>query len=142
MQEQISMFELLEPVESRFTSECRKGSGFEHGRVRIYCASRHLGLRELSGFLKDEYGVGGWSTDFPDGGRGFSDHNASGMTIREWKSQFEEKHSWMEVAKEVQRLIMRGEYLNEKDWDYLRKLEEKKPVTMERVHARCAICEE
>ena len=113
--EQISMFELLNPVESRFTYECRRGSGFENGRVRIYCASIHFGLNELARYLKDEYGVGGHSSDYPDGGRGFSDHNGNGITIREWKSNQEEKHSWPEVAKEIKRLIASGKYLDEKD---------------------------
>ena len=100
MFEQISMFELLNPIESRFTSECRKGSGFENGRVRIYCASRHLGTKELAGFLKIEYGIGGHSSDFPDGSRGSAMHNASGIEIREFKKTDVEKHNWNEVAKE------------------------------------------
>ena len=116
MFEQISIFEMLEPCESRFTHECRRGSGFEGGKVRIYCASLNMGIKEFSVYLKDEYGVGGHSADFPDGGRGFTDYNASGLTIREWKSRQEEKHSWQEVAKEIKRLIIRNDYLTDKEW--------------------------
>ena len=116
MFEQISMFELLNPVESRFTHECRKGSGFEGGKVRIYCAALNMNIKELAVYLKDEYGVGGHSADFPDGGRGFTDYNASGLLIREWKTNQTEKHNWQEVAREVKRLIVHNEYLTDKEW--------------------------
>lgn len=115
MFEQISIFELLNPVESRFTSVVRHGSGFENGRVRIYCASVHFGLNDLARYLKEEYGIGGHTADFPDGGRGFADHNGSGLKICEWKNNVEEKHSWLEVAREVKRLIAAENYLDEKD---------------------------
>jgi hypothetical protein len=115
MIEQISIFELLEPCESRFTSECRYGSGFEGGKVRIYLASLNMNVKELAAFLKNEYGVGGHSADFPDGGRGFADHNASGITICEWKSNVTEKHTWPEVAKEIKRLIAMNDYLSAKE---------------------------
>jgi hypothetical protein len=115
MIEQISIFELLEPCESRFTSECRYGSGFEDGKVRIYLASLNMNVKELAEFLKNEYGVGGHSADFPDGGRGFADHNASGITIYEWKTNITEKHTWPEVAKEIKRLIAMNDYLSAKE---------------------------
>lgn len=116
MFEQISMFELLNPVESRFTHECRRGSGFEGGKVRIYCASLNMGMKDFAVYLKNEYGVGGHSADFPDGGRGFTDYNASGLMIREWKTNQEEKHNWQEVAKEIKRLIAMNDYLTDKEW--------------------------
>ena len=140
MFEQISMFDLLNP-ESRFTSECRKGSGFENGRVRIYCASRHLGTKELAGFLKVEYGVGGWTADFPDGGRGSAMHNASGIEIREFKKQDVEKHNWNEVAKEIKRLIAMDNYLDQKDKQKIRELENEYhgPVPINAIHPRFRI---
>ena len=140
MFEQISMFDLLNP-ESRFTSECRKGSGFENGRVRIYCASRHLGTKELAGFLKVEYGVGGWTADFPDGGRGSAMHNASGIEIREFKKQDVEKHNWNEVAKEIKRLIAMDNYLDQKDKQKIRELENEYhgPVPINVIHPRFRI---
>lgn len=116
MFEQISIFDLLSPqVESRFTSECRKGSGFANGKVRIYCASLNLGVKEFAVYLKDEYGVGGHSTTFPDGATGFTDYNPSGFMIRQWKTNETEKHSWQEVAREIKRLILSGDYLTEKE---------------------------
>ena len=115
MFEQISIFDLLNPVESRFTSQMKRGSGFEGGKVRIYAASLHTNKDQFAAFLKEEYGIGGFSADFPDGGRGFTDYNAKGITIREWKSKQEEKHNWKEVAAEIKRLIISGEYLTDKD---------------------------
>ena len=138
MFEQISMFDLLNPVESRFTHECRKGSGFGGGKVRIYCASLNLGLKEFAVFLKEEYGVGGHSADFPDGGRGFTDYNAKGLMIREWKSNETEKHSWQEVAKEVIRLIVNGDYLNEKEWSKVQEVCDQNGGPAPVPHPRCA----
>ena len=136
MVEQISIFELLNPVESRFTYECRRGSGFENGRVRIYCASRHLGITELAKYLKIEYGIGGHSSDFPDGGRGSAMHNASGIEIREWKSNQSEKHNWHEVAREIKRLIAMDDYLDQKDKQKVYQLERKYhgPVPINEIH--------
>ena len=121
MFEQISMFDLLNP-ESRFTSECRKGSGFENGKIRIYCASLNMGLKELAEYLKEEYGTGGHSASFPDGGKGFTDYNGSGLKISEWKTNQTEKHSWLEVAREIKRLIGRNDYLTEKEWERLKEV--------------------
>lgn len=116
MIEQISIFDLLEPCESRFTHECRRGSGFEDGKIRIYLASLNMNVKQLSVFLKDEYGVGGHSADFPDGGRGFTDYSPKGFIIREWKTNQTEKHTWPEVAKEIKRLIAMNDYLTDKEW--------------------------
>ena len=115
MFEQISMFEMLQP-ENRFTHELKRGSGFEGGKVRIYCAAMNMNIKDFAVYLKDEYGVGGHSADFPDGGRGFTDYNSKGLTIREWKSRQEEKYSWQEVAIEIKRLIVHNEYLTDKEW--------------------------
>ena len=115
MFEQISMFEMLQP-ENRFTHELKRGSGFEGGKVRIYCAAMNMNIKDFAVYLKDEYGVGGHSADFPDGGCGFTDYNSKGLTIREWKSRQEEKYSWQEVAREIKRLIVHNEYLTDKEW--------------------------
>ena len=115
MMDQISIFDLLEEHESRFTSECRNGSGYEGGRVRIYCASCNLGLKDFAGFLKEEYGMFyGHSVTFPDGVRGFADYSGKGMRLSQFKSDWSEVHSWLEMAKEIKRLIYDGDYLTEK----------------------------
>ena len=115
MFEQISMFEMLNPVESRFTYEVKRGSGFEGGRVRIYCASLNLDVKSLAKFCKKEYGIGGHSSDFPDGGRGLAMHNANGIEITEWNTKEKETHKWIEVAKEIKRLIAIDDYLTDKE---------------------------
>lgn len=115
MIEQISIFELLEPCESRFTHECRLGSGFEDGKIRIYLASTEMDFRQLAEFLKKEYGIGGHTSEYPDGGRGYTDHDSAGMKICEWQSDVVEKHTWIEVAKEIKRLICRNDYLTPKE---------------------------
>ena len=141
MFEQISMFELLQPQESRFTHECKRGSGFEGGKVRIYCAALNMNIKELAVYLKDEYGVGGHSADFPDGGRGFTDYNSKGLLIREWKTNQTEKHNWQEVAREVKRLIIHNEYLTDKEWSLVQEVSEKndgqlpKPIPRVRIEA-------
>jgi hypothetical protein len=110
------MFDLLNQIESRFTSECRHGSGYENGRVRIYCASCSLGIKELAVFLKEEYGsYYGHSTTFPDGVRGFADYSGKGMRLSQLKSDWFEVHSWLEMAREIKRLIYAGDYLTDKD---------------------------
>lgn len=136
MIDQISIFDLLKPCESRFTHECRSGSGFEGGRVRIYCASCNLGIKDLAVYLKDEYGVGGHSATFPDGTHGFTDYNASGLTIRALKSNETEKHTWQEVAKEIKRLIFSGEYLNEKEWARVQEIIQQTGGPLPMPHAR------
>lgn len=116
MIEQISMFELLEPpTESRFTAEIKCGSGFENGRVRIFCASCNLGAKALANFLREEYGIGGHLITFPDGARGFADYNSKGIALRVWKEKESEKHSYVEAAHEIKRLILRDEYLTEEE---------------------------
>lgn len=58
--------------------EILKGSGFSDGRTRIYnyfkaCHSE----KEKIDFIKNEYGIGGWSID-----EGMLDHNAGGIDIK------------------------------------------------------------
>lgn len=125
MMEQISIFDLLaEPVESHFTAQIRRGSGFEGGRVRIYCASCNLGVKELAVFMKDEYGIGGNSITFPDGQSGFADYHPAGIELRIWKTHEVEKHKWTEAAAEVKRLIFANDYLDAKDWQKVEEIRE------------------
>ena len=124
MIEQLSMFDLLQETESHFTAQIREGSGFENGRVRIYCASCSRGVKELAKFMKEEYGIGGNSITFPDGQDGFADYRASGIELRVWKTHGVEKHGWTEAAAEVKRLIYANEYLTAKDWEKVQEIRE------------------
>lgn len=124
MIEQLSMFDLLQETESHLTVQIRKWSGFENGRVRIYCASCSMGVKELAEYMKEEYGIGGNSITFPDGQNGFADFRASGIELRVWKTQEVETHRWTEAAAEVKRLIYANEYLTAKDWEKVREIRE------------------
>lgn len=124
MFEQLSMFDLLQDTESHFTAQIRRGSGFEGGRVRIYCASCNLGVKELAAFLKEEYGVGGNSITFPDGQSGFADYHPAGIELRVWKTHEVEKHKWTEAAAEVKRLIFANDYLTDKDWQKVQEIQQ------------------
>lgn len=135
MFEQISMFEMLNPVESRFTYEVKRGSGFEGGRVRIYCASVNLDVKSLAAFCKKEYGIGGHTSDFPDGVRGYSMHNAHGIEIMAWSEKEKETHNWLEVAKEIKRLIAMNDYLTDKERDKVRKIGTPMPIPCVRIEA-------
>ena len=126
MIDQISIFDLMEEgTESRFTACVRKGSGFEGGRVRIYCAAVRMPVKELAMFLKDEYGVGGCSITFPDGQSGFLDYNSAGLKIWTYKTREEQTHKWMEAATEVKKLIFNNDYLNEKEWERVSEIRER-----------------
>lgn len=114
MWQQISMFDLLE-TESRLSAAVRRGSGFAGGKVRIYCASCQLGIKDLAAFMRDEYGMGGYSITFPDGIHGFADYSSKGLVLWEFQTRNEEKHTWIEAAREVRRLILAGQYLTEKE---------------------------
>ena len=86
MEGQISLFDIfdiiptadegnhdkIKEIENR---EILKGSGFAEGKTRIYnyFQENHT-EKEYADFLKNEYGVGGWSID-----EGFCDHNANGI---------------------------------------------------------------
>ena len=135
MFEQISMFEMLNPIESRFTYECKRGSGFEDGRVRIYCASLNLGVKDLAAFCKKEYGIGGHSSDFPDGGRGSAMHDSKGIVIHDWNANTNETHNWTEVAKEIKRLIAMDDYLTDKEREKVRKIGASMPIPRVRIEA-------
>ena len=137
MFEQISIFDLIEPI-SRFTSELKRGSGFAGGKVRIYAASLHTTKEQFAVFLKDEYGIGGHSTTFPDGETGFTDYNAKGITIREWKSKKDEKHNWKEAADEIKRLIIHDEYLTDKEKAKAQEVAENSGGSLPMPHPRMA----
>lgn len=118
------MFDLLQETESHFTAQIRKGSGFEGGRVRIYCASCSLGVKELAKFMKEEYGIGGNSITFPDGQSGFADYHPAGIELRVWKTHEVEKHKWTEAATEVKRLIFANDYLDATEWQNVEEIRE------------------
>ena len=125
MFQQISFFDLLnEPKPpDRFRDVLKRGSGFAGGKVRIYAASKTVS--DFKRFLQEEYGVGGHSEDYRDGGRGFVDYNSRGIILREWKSDWQESKTWTEAERGIRELIAGGEYLTDKEWERVREIKEK-----------------
>lgn len=105
MQIQLSMFD--EDPLTWLERALLHGSGFENSRIRIYAASVTLKSKDLPSFLKDEYGIGGHSFE-----NGFVDYNTKGISLREWKSNIQEKYNWNQVAETVRKLIAADRYLN------------------------------
>lgn len=116
MYHQISVYDLLKEPEpqNRFVAVLKRGSGFAGGKVRIYAASKTVS--DFKRFLQEEYGIGGHSVDYRDGGTGFVDYNSRGLILREWKTDWQEKKTWAEAEKEIRELIDRWEYLTDKEW--------------------------
>lgn len=120
---QMSLFDFIDsPAEENYTDiEAKlykdtilRGSGFANGKTRI-CKyfEDEADTKKRADFLKQEYGVGGWSTDF-----GFVDCGAGGLDFNyseEWKTEHPSKsrlvHSgWPMVAQKIAELIESGEY--------------------------------
>ncbi|MCD7855265.1 MAG: DUF3849 domain-containing protein, partial [Clostridiales bacterium] len=99
-------------------SVLNKGSGFQSGKYRIYRQFRKQEKSKVNAdFLRDEYGIGGGTHIFPDDVRGWSDHNAKGITIRKYGT-FEKpdvKLNWSQVEKQIKKLISEDKYFTDKD---------------------------
>lgn len=97
---------IINKIEER---EILKGSGFENGRTRIYnfFKDEHT-EKECVDFLKNEYGIGGWSIE-----EGMCDHSANGIDIKFDKliGKCSEVHiGWPMVARRIKELIANGKY--------------------------------
>lgn len=89
--------------------EILKGSGFENGKTRIYNFFKDDHTeKECVDFLKNEYGIGGWSIE-----EGMCDHSANGIDIKFDKliGKCSEVHiGWPMVARRIKELIANGKY--------------------------------
>ncbi len=104
---QLSMFD--DPLE--WIDQCLLyGSGYENGKLRIYAAATKLNKKEFNEFLKNEYGIGGRSID-----DGFMDYNGKGISLKRFKSNYQEFHPWASVAKRILHLINTENYLTDKE---------------------------
>lgn len=85
------------------------GSGFVRGKERILAKfSEHPSNKEFADFLKNEYGNGGRSCL-----KEAQWHNEKGIEM-EWRSEdnpLKVSLSWIQVAEQISRLILRGEYV-------------------------------
>ena len=66
-------------------------------------------------FLKEEYGLGGHSYTFWDGGNGFVDYDSKGIHFRRYADQATALLPWKEVDKLLRHLIHSERYLSEED---------------------------
>lgn len=87
----------------------KKGSGFEEGKERIYAYfKKHNDITERSTFLANEYGIGGSYINGID-----ESYNGKGITYSKgdiYRPSF--VMTWNDVAKRIDSLIQKGEYLD------------------------------
>jgi len=103
MEVQISIFDIIQPEETRLEKCLMQGSGFAGGVVRIIAAAENYGRDQFADYLKKEFGIGGHSIE-----GGFADHDGSGYSIRMWRQEQVEKVNWKQVADTYYRLIASG----------------------------------
>lgn len=99
--------------ENLIYNEVMRGTGFEDGKFRVadfYQANPSK--KDFADFLKNEYGIGGHSSDGPVK---FADHDSKGIEIT--LTTGKENFTWNDVAKIISELIEKGEYITQKDID-------------------------
>ena len=108
------------------------GSGFEKGKLRIY---RHFTEKrgDNAEFLKKEYGCGGRTWYYQNGGHGWVGHSPAGLTLTMTcaDGRFERKLKWKETAQRITYLLEMQRYLTpeeEKEYPvWLAQQQEKQP---------------
>ena len=94
-----------------------RGSVFEGGTYRIYNHfQQEKTEKETVAFLKKEYGIGGFSWTFADGGSGFVNFDGKGFSILyDFKDdlRYEKKLKWKEVGKRLECLVRMDRYLTD-----------------------------
>lgn len=98
-----------------------RGSGFQDGKYRIYRQfQKNEDSKSNIAFLKNEYGTGGGTHDYPDGTRGGEWHDAKGIGIEKQGSYTNSdlRLSWSKVEKRLRELIKDNRYLNAKEKDH------------------------
>lgn len=92
--------------------QLKRGSGFENGKKRILAKfAEHPSHKAFADFLRDEYGCGGYGVGV-GGGREHQHHDSKGIKM-DWRSEgnnLEVFLSWTQVAEQISKLILRGEY--------------------------------
>ena len=98
-----------------------KGSGFQDGKYRIYRQfQKNEDSKSNIAFLKNEYGTGGGTHDYPDGTQGGQSHDGKGVHIEKHGSYTKPDLilSWAKVEKRLRELIKDNRYLNPKEKDH------------------------
>ena len=97
------------------------GSGFQDGKYRIYRQfQKNEDSKSNIAFLKNEYGTGGGTHDYPDGTQGGQSHDGKGIHIEKHGSYTKPDLilSWAKVEKRLRELIKNNRYLNPKEKDH------------------------
>ena len=113
-----------------------RGSVFEGGKYRIYNHfQQEKTEKETVAFLKKEYGIGGFSWTFADGGSGFVNFDGKGFSILyDFKDdlRYEKKLKWKEVGKRLEYLVRMDRYLTDAEREkmpaWLNRQTESKPL--------------
>ena len=96
--------------------ELLRGSLIQNGSLRIYALYQHNPtVKEAVDFLKEEYGIGGHSYTFWNGGNGYVDYDSKGIHFRRYADQATALLPWKEADKLLRHLIHSERYLSEKD---------------------------
>ena len=94
------------------------GSGYSHAKFRIYEQfQKGESAEDNVKFLKNEYGVGGYSDAIPGTGY-WEDHDSTGITIKPYlpgKDSFTMR--WPKVEKRIRELIAAKRYLSKAEED-------------------------
>ena len=105
--------------------ELLRGSLIQNGSLRIYALYQHNPtVKEAVDFLKEEYGIGGHSYTFWDGGNGYVDYDSKGIHFRRYADQATALLPWKEADKLLRQLIHSERYLSEEDAKKYAQLEE------------------
>lgn len=92
-----------------------RGSSFTHGCDRIYeFFLYNTSPKERADFLRDEFGIGGFTAIYPDNSRGWVNYNAKGYELT--YDNVRKNFSWSEVAKVLSQMIDEGEFYPQKGY--------------------------
>ncbi|MBQ6183285.1 MAG: hypothetical protein IJK33_05295, partial [Clostridia bacterium] len=87
-----------------------RGSGVSQGKMRIYEQFQRQETTDKNvNFLKNEYGIGGYSDPIPESGY-WEQHDSKGIELRKGDSKI--LLPWNKVAKRIGELIAADRYLN------------------------------
>lgn len=105
-------------TEQDITDALCKGGGFEDSKFRIqqYFSAQVLPIEEdQARWLKKEYGIGGGTWIFRDGGHGFLDHMGKNLEItrRTEDGEYRRVLKWKEVAQRLRLLVYNDQYLTD-----------------------------
>ncbi len=92
-----------------------RGNGFQNGKLDIaaYYEQHQPSDKEFARYLRDKYGIGGHSgPDMPDVG-----YDGKGIHIISADKKGNYSYTWAQAAKEIRRMIERGEYITAADID-------------------------